>query len=337
MFTRCLIALAAAAGPALAQECATFIDPAHVPIVRMRQRAGLYELGAPPEHPVFVGLSFHVVRTNSGTGGLEQARLDQAVIDANVAFAPAGIQFCQHGPTDYIDSTVYYNIANFGEADALRQINVVPGTINVYFVNGAPFCGLSAYTFSPVQGIVMKNNCTALPTNRSTFPHEIGHYFDLLHTHETMYGVECTNGSNCATAGDLVCDTAADPDVFNAVNGACIWTGTNTPPCGGAPYSPPVKNFMSYSTKQCRDHFTPMQNVRALATLLNLRTELGLNLCAAPCYADCDGNSALDLADFGCFQSKFALADPYADCNADGLLSLADFGCFQTKFAVGCP
>ena len=27
----------------------------------------------------------------------------------------------------------------------------------------------------------------------------------------------------------------------------------------------------------------------------------------------------------------------YPDCNADGTRNLADFGCFQTKFALGCP
>ncbi len=57
----------------------------------------------------------------------------------------------------------------------------------------------------------------------------------------------------------------------------------------------------------------------------------------AKCYADCNGDSAINLADFGCFQTKFATGDPYADCNGDAVLNLADFGCFQTKFAVGCP
>jgi hypothetical protein len=56
-----------------------------------------------------------------------------------------------------------------------------------------------------------------------------------------------------------------------------------------------------------------------------------------PCYPDCNGDGLLNLADFGCFQTKFALQDPYADCNGDGFLGLADFGCFQTKFALGCP
>ncbi len=55
------------------------------------------------------------------------------------------------------------------------------------------------------------------------------------------------------------------------------------------------------------------------------------------CYADCNGDAALTVADFGCFQTKFVAADPYADCNADTLLTVADFGCFQTKFVGGCP
>ncbi len=55
-----------------------------------------------------------------------------------------------------------------------------------------------------------------------------------------------------------------------------------------------------------------------------------------PCYADCNGDGLLNLADFGCFQTNFATGNPYADCNGDGQLNLADFGCFQTNFAIGC-
>ncbi|MCC6660209.1 MAG: hypothetical protein IT437_04915 [Phycisphaerales bacterium] len=59
---------------------------------------------------------------------------------------------------------------------------------------------------------------------------------------------------------------------------------------------------------------------------------------AAPaCYPDCNGDSVLNLSDFGCFTTKFALGDPYADCNGDSVLNLSDFGCFTTKFALGCP
>jgi hypothetical protein len=54
------------------------------------------------------------------------------------------------------------------------------------------------------------------------------------------------------------------------------------------------------------------------------------------CYPDCNGDGTLNLADFGCFQTRFATGSMYADCNGDGILNLADFGCFQTTFALGC-
>ena len=56
----------------------------------------------------------------------------------------------------------------------------------------------------------------------------------------------------------------------------------------------------------------------------------------AACYPDCNGDAAINLSDFGCFTTKFALGDPYADCNGDAALNLSDF-CFTTKFALGCP
>ena len=55
------------------------------------------------------------------------------------------------------------------------------------------------------------------------------------------------------------------------------------------------------------------------------------------CYADCNRDGVLGLADFGCFQTQFAVGGAYADCNGDGARNLSDFGCFTTKFAQGCP
>jgi hypothetical protein len=66
------------------------------------------------------------------------------------------------------------------------------------------------------------------------------------------------------------------------------------------------------------------------------------------CYADCDNSTSpkgkdagppvLDIDDFICFQTKFAIGDYlYADCDLDGYLTIDDYLCFQTKFALGCP
>ena len=66
--------------------------------------------------------------------------------------------------------------------------------------------------------------------------------------------------------------------------------------------------------------------------------EMAIKGVAAPvCYPDCNGDGQLNLSDFGCFTTKFALGEAYADCNGDGIRNLADFGCFTTKFALGCP
>ncbi len=58
---------------------------------------------------------------------------------------------------------------------------------------------------------------------------------------------------------------------------------------------------------------------------------------AEGCYPDCNASGTLTIADFGCFQSRFAAADPYVDCNQSGSLTIADFACFQAAFAAGCP
>jgi hypothetical protein len=54
------------------------------------------------------------------------------------------------------------------------------------------------------------------------------------------------------------------------------------------------------------------------------------------CVADCDASGSLDIDDFVCFQTCFAVGDMAADCDGDGQLLIDDFICFQTSFAIGC-
>jgi hypothetical protein len=57
---------------------------------------------------------------------------------------------------------------------------------------------------------------------------------------------------------------------------------------------------------------------------------------APVCYSDCDSSGGLNIDDFICFQTFFALGDPFADCDSSGGLNIDDFICFQTFFALGC-
>ncbi len=297
-WTLATAALLGAASLAGAQElpCGSELEPWQVPHAIALQEAGAYDWPdqALPQPFSFAGapsyvvpLTFHVVRRSNGSEGLSMARLQTALADANSHYAPIGIQFCIAGPIDYIDDdALYFDIDTRAEVDALRVMNWVPNTINIYFTEvldteSGGLCGISAFTFSAVQSIAMRNSCTATSTNHSTFSHEIGHYFDLYHTHTTSTGDECVDGSNCAVAGDLVCDTPADPRLSSStVTSSCVYVGGESDNCNNDPYAPQVENLMSYSRKQCRDLFTTGQYTRALATLVNLRPELALPICA---------------------------------------------------------
>jgi len=79
----------------------------------------------------------------------------------------------------------------------------------------------------------------------------MGHCLGLLHTFESVYGIEKINGSECTQLGDRVCDTPADPWVWNGIlpcfsNNSCLYTGTCMDPNGSIAYTAPYSNIMSY-------------------------------------------------------------------------------------------
>jgi hypothetical protein len=263
-------------------SCGLELTPEDLAAYQANLEAGLYEHDASRDLATYsVRLAFHVVRNTNGTGGIPQSQLDQAMIDLADGFAGMGICFFVV-EQDTINNTTYYNIDSDAERSALKAINNNPNAIDCYFVNDDDgWCGMSSFTWSTDQGITFSNSCVGLATNPSTFPHEVGHYFDLLHTHETANGSECPNGSNCGTAGDGLCDTPADPGLgTDNVNSSCVYTGSETIFCSGATrsYNPDPDNIMSYSRKTCRTEFTANQRSRILATLTGGRwTECAWN------------------------------------------------------------
>lgn len=273
--------------PVVAEEfdgiCGTVVTPAERAAL-LEKYKGVPIMAAPPAPPPAtrcVPIAVHVVRKSDGTGGIPQSQLDQGLIDCNTheLYVNTNIKFYYLPGIDYIDDDNYYDgMTTQAELDALRGVNVVPNAINVYFVNKASvgsfsLCGISSFTTSAAQGIVMVNGCTGVASNPSSYPHEIGHYFDLFHTHETAFGVEFVDGTNCATTGDLLCDTPADPGLSGKVDAACTYTGADTDPNGDT-YVPDPLQLMSYSSKLCRTKATPMGETRALNTLVIERPEL---------------------------------------------------------------
>jgi hypothetical protein len=110
---------------------------------------------------------------------------------------------------------------------------------------------------------------------------------------------------------------------------ARFFIGSNTQGEGGPSYLSSVPCGIANPT--------PAGSLGVPGLVMHMLIDVTGTIGPASCYPDCNLDTILNLADFGCFQTKFALNDPYADCNLDTILNLADFGCFQTKFAIGCP
>ncbi len=222
-----------------------------------------------------VPVQLHIVRTSVGTGGISAANYEAALVRANEFFVDAEIFFYQCGPINYIDSDTYYNFDTSDE-NALHAAHSVTNVINIYSAESvgsgsSSYCGY-AYFPGGRDLVMLANSCTQ---NGSTFAHELGHYFSLYHTHQSGgTGSERVDGSNCATSGDLLCDTPADPTLSSLVDDdGCIYIGSGTDSNGDA-YVPSVTNLMSYSAKACRVTMTDDQRDRALFALTNSRSYL---------------------------------------------------------------
>ena len=91
----------------------------------------------------------------------------------------------------------------------------------------------------------------------------IGHYFGLYTTHETQFGAELVDGSNCETTGDLMCDTDADPQ-GGSIGNCTMIDPTDSQDANGQFYTPPTCNIMGWYTNTCDKKFTVDQYNRML-------------------------------------------------------------------------
>jgi len=307
-------------------ECGTVLTPEVIKRTNQMLDDGTWNRAR--MHPLnsrgtqYIRMTSHIVRYSDGSGGLSEDRVATAIETLNDHVASTGLVFFQDGDTIYLDSDEYADCTST-ESYSLRAIDSVDGSVNVWFVpNFINLCGKSSFPGASTQGIVMDNDCTANPSvpNFSTFTHEVGHYFNLYHTHTTTFGVECVDGSNCDSAGDLFCDTPADPNISGWVTSVCVYTGTFTDACGsGDPYNPSTENLMSYSNKWCRDTFTPEQHGMFLWSAENQRADHIVDDCP-----DINGDGYVDVSDLLVVIDQWRLTDSPADLNFDGIVDVSD-------------
>ena len=211
----------------------------------------------------------HVLRYSNGSSGISVSSLNNAIANLNTIYSEAYLEFFLCDGINYIDDDDLVHIKK-SDSNTLTEANNVSGLINIYFSHSIEndanqsICGYSDNT-SRNDIIMMTNNCA---TNGSSFAHEMGHFFSLIHTHgpdNDSITTELVDGSNCDTDGDGICDTPADPNLSSDhVDNLCNYTGIAVD-ANGDSFTPDTGNIMSYSLKECRTHFSSQQLARIYA------------------------------------------------------------------------
>lgn len=203
-------------------------------------------------------VSVHILKDTSGLTNISNNQINAGIALANSHFKNicANFNIC----STYVHPNVRNDKIRMGIEDKeIAALYDVPMTINIYYVidiigsnNACGFAPMGSMSVPQQQSdrdaIFIKKSCAA----GKTLTHELGHYFGLFHTFEAAAnGAESVDGSNCSTAGDLICDTPADPNGTGSVH------PTNcdlTPPIkdsNGDYFTPNSCNFMSYYNNTC--------------------------------------------------------------------------------------
>ena len=233
----------------------------------------------------------HIVRKNQEGLSLKDLNNGLAITNKHFRDAGNGIQFYLAGTSpNYIDDSTYYDY-DAGRKDALGKTDEeritgkygVRNAINVYFCNGVKTGGhgtdVGGYAYFPDTAFYSNHvfMVNGQSNDNITLPHEMGHYLQLAHTFDGSADTNPMNreiitrnkketkhnrtSANCATNGDLICDTPADPyDRIKSFFKGCTYDvpASKTADVNDDVYTPQMNNIMAYF--QCGTFmFTPQQ------------------------------------------------------------------------------
>lgn len=292
-------------GRAQSPECGAIPNESHLRLMEShRESFALFERtqqqnARSGNQIIWVPIQLHDLRSVSYSG---MAELTKGYIlnELNSLFQPYQIQFYECGLMDIVVDT---NLADFDISE--RQLllpHLTPNVINIFFVdnltNGtASYCGWGDLPDQDASDdfVIVKKGASCLGIDYDVFHHEIGHFLNLYHTHHAYNGTpELVDGSNCSVAGDLVCDTPADPNLYGVSLSNCQYSG-GALDGNNQPYQPDPSNLMSYAGSTCRNTFTPGQMSRMQYCIQYIRNLSG---CSHPYACDNPINSFPYTEDF---------------------------------------
>lgn len=247
----------------------------------LQEAAELGETAITPRGAItYVPITFHLVANSSRQGRITENNVLDMLCEMNKDFLDAEIQF-------YIKKFTYINNDAVYEHEAFQVHPVMTAirdnsSVNVFIVQkilqNNETSGVLGYWNRTPDWVVLDDS--EINARSASTSHEVGHFFGLSHTHlgwdseqweESVHGnpapalspsgipTELMDGSNCATAGDGLCDTPPDYN-FGLGWPNCNYTGGAKDPAGVI-VDPMETNIMGYFLSCSRSEyvFTPMQ------------------------------------------------------------------------------
>jgi len=231
---------------------------------------------------VTINLSYWVVNRKDGTSenSIDSLKIQESVAVLNSAYEPLNVKFKLNTLNTINDSVLYWTHFSKFSSIARKEAEYVDTTaINIYL----------PYRFTNfknnLRGAQVSSRGIAINSfeyNTGILVHEIGHVFDLKHTHRAFKGKTCERVTrdvnspkyNADCSGDFITDTGAMRELNNNrtyISEDCNYMGQLTD-CDGTPYQlgdEEIRNFMSYTLQHCRDRFTIGQMIRVREYLEN--------------------------------------------------------------------
>jgi PKD repeat protein len=262
-----------------------------------------------------IPVKVHIITNDDGSGGIDISDVISELNEVNTYFENSFVEFYVCDEVNYINSSSLYDFDSDTQQDLLFS-NHQENILNVYFVNDISFGsgGACGYTYLPgntnqyYDAVVMDNDCTTSQSG-TTLTHEMGHHLNLIHTHGPQNGTltdELVSGTNCSVAGDLLCDTPADPQLgYSNVNDVnCLYSesGPPTTDAQGNLFDPDTSNIMSYAPQECTNTITDQQYARMYASYHAFKNyyacpSLNVSFISEQTAIDCGEQLLVDFSD----------------------------------------
>ncbi|MEM9823222.1 MAG: zinc-dependent metalloprotease [Bacteroidota bacterium] len=206
---------------------------------RLQHNQSMNWTTAQPEAIQYVPLKFHLVADDNGQNRIPDIQVLDMLCILNDTYEDQEIQFYfLDGTFNYINDTDIHQQPN-SQTNALKNHRIA-NAINIFITESTGITGGAGYYQLPAgwNGNDFIVVARSFAYNQNVLPHEIGHFFSLLHpfhgwennpwnlsdwgspvgtfapSDPTLFPSDVLNerqdGSNCSTAADLICDTPPD-------------------------------------------------------------------------------------------------------------------------------